>query len=71
MQVRIVSGSTLRVLELEDISQVAVYTDEGDPCSASQEVSKGTIITAHAGEDGFKEQLRSMGILCKTKISGS
>ena len=68
MQLRIVSGKTLRVVELEDVSQVVVYTDEGDPCVVAQEVDGGAIIASHAAEKDFKAQLKAVGVLCKCKI---
>lgn len=68
MQLRIVSGKTLRVVELEDASQVIVYTNEGDPCVVAQEVDGGAIIASHAAEKDFKAQLRSLGVLCRSKI---
>ena len=68
MRLRIVSGGSLRVLELEDVSQVTVYTSEGDACSCSYEVADGAVLTAHGAERDFKDFLRKAGISSNTRI---
>lgn len=62
MRLRVVSGQTMQVLNLESVSQVVVYTDEHDPCSASHDLPDGTVITAHAAEPDFAEHLKNLGV---------
>ena len=62
MKVRLVSGGTARVLELDDISQIVVHTDQGDACLAAHETNERVVIAGHAGEKDFQQLLAKLGI---------
>lgn len=68
MRLRIVSSKTVRVLELEDVSQVVVFTDEGDPCSVSVETPDRAVITGHAAEQDFPSLLKRTGVRAETPV---
>ena len=62
MILRVVSGSTLRVIEIDDVSQVVVLADTGTPVACAHETPSGAIIATHAGSDDFAKTLTSLGV---------
>ena len=63
MVIRVVSGSSLRVIEIEDVSQIVVMTRSGDPCLVARDLPDGTIIAGHAAESDFPQLLKQAGML--------
>jgi hypothetical protein len=68
MRVRFVSGKTLRVLDLDDVSQVVVSTDAGDPCSVVTETPGLAVIVSRAGDTDFQQQLRQAGLALNKRV---
>jgi hypothetical protein len=58
----LVSGKTLRVVEIEDVSQVIIMGDGMEPVSCAHETPGRAIVTAHVGDNNFKETLTSLGM---------
>lgn len=69
MIIRVVSGSTLRAVELEDISQVVVMTSAGDPCVVARDLPDGTVIAAHAAEQDFPKMLKHAGMVQRNPVT--
>ena len=63
MIIRVVSGTSLRVVEIEDVSQIIVMTRSGDPCLVARDLSDGTVIAGHAGEPDFPKLLKQAGMV--------
>jgi len=62
MILRVVSGSTLRVIEIDDVSQVVVMATTGESVACAHETPGGAIIATHAGENDFAKTLISLGV---------
>lgn len=62
MILRIVSASTLKVIEVDDVSQVVVLASSGEPVACAHEASSGAIIATNAGDDDFETTLQGLGV---------
>jgi hypothetical protein len=60
---RIVDSKTMRVIEVEDISQIVIFTATGEPVAlAVHETPAGAIIAAHPGDQNFNATLKGLGV---------
>jgi hypothetical protein len=62
MILRVMSGKTLQVIEIENVSQVVVMMATGEPAACAHETNGGAIIATHAGEADFSKTLTSLGV---------
>lgn len=62
MIIRVISGGTLKALEIDDISQIVVMAATGEPVACAQETSAGAIVATHAGEPDFHRTLTALGV---------
>lgn len=62
MIVRLVSATSMQVVEVEQVSQIVVMTDRGQPCVAAHDTADGTVVASHAAEADFPSMLRQLGI---------
>jgi hypothetical protein len=69
MIIRVVSGSSLRVVEIEDVSQIVVMTSAGDPCVVARDLQDGTVIAGHAAEPDFPKLLKQAGMVPRNPIT--
>ena len=54
-----------------EIETVVVYDDFQQPILVVHRVERGRILVVKAGEEGFQETLRTLGITSSTRIVGA
>jgi hypothetical protein len=60
--IRIVSGEGMKTIEIDDVVQVIVFADSGEPVACAHENSQGVIIASSAGDSGFDKTLVGLGV---------
>lgn len=62
MILRIVSGTGMKTIEVDDVVQVIVFADTGEPVACAHETAQKAIIASNAGEPGFEKTLVGLGV---------
>jgi hypothetical protein len=62
MIIRIVSGSGMKTIEIDDVAQVIVFADSGEPVACAHETAQKAIIASCAGDQGFDKTLVGLGV---------